>query len=297
MQTFSDARWIRLCATVAWLIGIGAGAAIAAEDSGARVTAVSGNGKLGDSALSQRAAVAEGQAIETDAESHAAVLLKEDVLAELCGNTRLRLERLEGRRIVHVDAGEARIVVNPERVGEVIQIYTPVGIATIEGTVVDVTVDPVTGETTFTSRDHDVGIQYRHEPDQGSATLTAGESTTLTRAGGPMRKQRRRLDTSGTCHLGVDLHQVSITVDRVANEAKVTEKVASIDSDNLPPVGSEGPATEQKLVEAATSEQESPTSETGLIEPIDGTSESEIPELENPSPPPGDPDLGFDDFF
>jgi hypothetical protein len=257
----------------------------AAEGGSARVTAVSGTATAGNAPLAQRDAVGEGQPIQTAADTNLAVLLDEDALAELCEDTRMTLARTQdGRRVLRVEAGEARIVVEPGRPGEILEIHTPVAVAQILGTVIHVEVDPVTGETTFTSADHDVVIRNLDPGVQGKTQITGGESTTIARGEAPGEKRRRQLDEVGDCL--VDLHELSVRADSAANGEKVTEKIAEVDMGDadLPGVGAGG-----ELLEPP----EESSDETDVIEPVD-THEIESPEEEpEPEPPIPPDDIGI----
>ncbi len=233
----------------------------------ARITAVIGGATSDSGALEQRAEIADGQKIETADDGNCAVLLEEDALIELCGGTTLTLARAKdtGRRVINVEAGEARIVVDP-LAGERIEIHTPAAIATIMGTIVYVTVDKETGVTTITSSDHEVEIRSNDSAVAGSTTITGGESTTIEPGRAPAQKQqlsRRHLANLGGCL--VDLHEVSINIDRGAAEAKVTEKVAAGDmnSVDLPGVGGGPP------ILALSGSGDELTDETDVIDPID----------------------------
>lgn len=274
------------------LAGLSVGTAAAAEapDAGeapvARVTAVVGAATSGDQALSQRGNLGEGQAIETAEDGNCAILLEEDALVEMCGGSSLRLARAQtGQRVLRIDSGEARIVVEPRTAGERIEIHTPAAIATILGTVVYVTVDPVTGETSFTSGDNDVAIRSSDQNVQGQTTIRGGETTTVVPGKPPT--ERRRLERSALSNLGgclADLQQIAVAADRAVAEAQVTDKVAALDMNaaDLPGVEA-GPVA--RLLAVAGENAEGGGDDLGgggeILTPIDGAGGDPL------GPPPG----------
>jgi len=295
MQGCSQSMWIRLTLVALWLgavlVGASAASAASVESRGVRVTAVIGEASQGGTGLEQRAEVAEEEVVETAEAANVALLLDDDALAEMCENTRLRLSKLEGKRIVHIEAGEARIVVEPGREGEMLEIHTPVAIATIMGTVVYVTVDPVTGETTIASADHDVNVRSKNPNVAGDTTVTGGESTTISAGAAPQQKRKRKLKDLGTCLK--DMRAASIATDRLGNELAVASAVANSDAGEaaLADVGS-GPSTPPGIGDPGGD----PTSETGLLDPIDGNSAEDF-ESEPEGPVEVDPPVDFDFGF
>jgi hypothetical protein len=252
-----------------------------AEAPLARVTAVAGSATAGDQALAQHAALAGDQKVATAADGNAALLLEDDALLELCGDTAVRLARMgAGRQVIYVDGGEARISVQPRAPGESLEIHTPVAIATILGTVIHVKVDPRTGETTFTSEDSNASIRSAEPGVAGKTVIGGGEATTIAAGGGPQEKKllpKRALANLSTCLR--DLHEVSVENARAANEAKVTEQVAAVDMDaaDLPAVAAAEEVPEPEGEEAGD--------ETDLITPVDANDLPEPAPEELPSCP------------
>jgi hypothetical protein len=172
---------------VAVLLALGAGTAGAA-DSAARITASVGSATSGDQALEMRGDLEEGAAIETADDGSLAMLVDMDALCEVCASTALRLERKEGKpdgpRVVNLDRGEIRLVVEPRLGEERIEIHTPAAIATILGTVVFVSVDAlgvttITADITADSPDSKVLVEHQDKSKQGSLTLDGGEQVVV----------------------------------------------------------------------------------------------------------------------
>ena len=71
--------------------------------------------------------------LETGEEGGCSLLVDQDALMEVCGNTSLRLERKsdapDAPRVVKLDRGEIRMVVEPRLGEEKIEIHTPTAIA------------------------------------------------------------------------------------------------------------------------------------------------------------------------
>jgi uncharacterized membrane protein YgcG len=205
-----------------------AGGASAAETA-ARVTAVSG-----DANVDRSGAVGDDASVETGADGNAAMLVDDNSLVELCASTTMTLTRRSdtGSRVINVGAGTTRILVEPRADGEHIQVHTPAAIATILGTVVYVTVDPVTGDTTFASEDHDVRVENIDPNVPGSTTITGSEQVTIRRGEAPSPPEkltRRTLANLGGCL--ADFHKLALAFDRAA----------AMPEPPLPPVGPPGP--------------------------------------------------------
>jgi hypothetical protein len=236
-----------LTAALCALALLAAGAASAAETA-ARVTAVAGDTKVSGAALAGAAAIGEDTSIETGEGGNAAMLVDEDSLVELCARTIMTLTRNAdtGTRVIEVGAGTTRIMVEPRGIDDQIQIHTPAAIATILGTVVYVTVDPVTGETTIASGDNDVRVESRDPTVAGSTTITGSEQVTI-RPGeapsAPTKLARRALSNLGGCLM--DLHGVALGLARIGAGENAGDRLASTDGDvaDLPVVGSALPTS------------------------------------------------------
>lgn len=225
----------------------GPGAAAGAP-AAATLTGVSGPVKgAGDRALERLNAVADEEAIETGEDGNCSLLFQEDALVELCGGTSLRVARRDEQspRVVRVDKGEARIVVEPGA-AERIEIHTPAAIATILGTVVYVTVDAETGETTITSVANEVVVRSAAAGVAGEVRITGGEQVTTEVGKAPERPrslEQRALQDLGGCL--VDFRALALTTDRGSHEVAAIEEAATLDVvDDVPPVGPAGPSAD-----------------------------------------------------
>jgi hypothetical protein len=155
------------------------------------------------------------------------------------------------------------MVVEPREAGERIEIHTPAAIATILGTIIYVTVDPATGETTFSSSDSRVNIRSRDEVDCTPVGLPAeaglpecAEGTTigsleqLTIMPGEQAREKTKADEQDLATLGgclFNFHDLAVQIDRVSQENKTAKRVAAVDvaAVDLPPVSlDQGPAIE-----------------------------------------------------
>ena len=156
-----------------------AGAAAGAETA-ARVTGLSGGASAGGTPMNLSGALGDGTSIQTAEDGNAAMLIDQNSLVELCSSTVMTLSRHPdtGNRVIHVGAGTTRIIVEPRSDEEHIQIHTPAAIATILGTIVYVTVDPLSGETTIAS-DKPVKVESADQNVAGSVTLSGSEQITM----------------------------------------------------------------------------------------------------------------------
>ena len=243
--------WIGIL--IAW-IAVPSFAASIGTEAGTVTGVTGGLVSGGDREMSTSSSVLADEKIETDEDGKAALLLGQDVVVELCASSAIVVEREEdGRRIVRVEAGRVRIVVEPSEGMIPIEIHTPAAIATILGTVVYVTVDPETGETTITSSDHDVEVRGIGPAAATPIRLRGGERTTVAWGGEP--EKPRRLGAASMRSLGgclgnfeEELRTLSLTRARQTRESSlVMESVVEdmLVGDELPPVAappSVGPA-------------------------------------------------------
>jgi hypothetical protein len=261
-------------AALSCLIALLIAGAAPASETAARVTAV-----VGGANIDRSAAVGDDTSIETAADGNAAMLVDEDSLVELCASTIMTLTRRPdtGNRVIKVGAGTTRIMVEPRGDDEHIQIHTPAAIATILGTVVYVTVDPVTGDTTIASEDNPVRVENADPTVTGSTTINGMESVTLRRGEAlsePTKIARSVLANMGGCL--TDLHDAAASLDSAVVIGNVQDRLAMADGvdASLPEVGA-GVAAALTVGDPGGDPTENP-----FKEPIPPPSEPE------PPPPP-----------
>lgn len=278
-----------LALALLWIVGAAAdslaGTDVTAPPAGsARLTAVAGSATVGDAPLSRTAGLADDSAIETGDDGNAAMLVDEDNLVELCASTKMKLKRhpSTGGRVIEVGAGTTRIIVDPTAGNEPLQISTPAAIATIMGTVVYVTVDPGTGETTITSGDHPVRIQSSDPKIGGSTTINGLEQITMRPGQAPATPKRVApsvLENLSGCLQ--DIHGAALAFDRAAVAKQTQDRMAQADGEvaQLPVVGAGPP--EPSLGSG---------NEQGIEDPADIIVTTDVV-----SPPQLDDDLDFPD--
>jgi hypothetical protein len=161
-----------ISASLTTLLWSGAPAAYSDEVAG-QVTA-SIDSDLGGS-------IADGEHLRVGEDAGCSVLLDDNAVVELCGQTSVVFERDRdsNRRIVSRDSGEIRIVVEPRDFEERIEIHTPAAIATLLGTIVHVSVDPETGATTISSAQSKVSVRSDETDVRGTTVLAAGDQVTV----------------------------------------------------------------------------------------------------------------------
>jgi hypothetical protein len=212
----------------------------------ARVTAAVGTALSGGDALEQRAALADVADLETGDDGNCSLLVDQDALMELCGATSLKLDRKEGKpdgpRVVRLDRGEIRMVVEPRLVEERIEIHTPAAIATLLGTVVHVSVDAL-GVTTITSAASKVLVESSDRSVSGSTTIDGGQQLVMAPGEAPAQQPTqvspRMLTGLGGCL--IDFHAAALGADRAASENRTIEDAVSEDIvEDLPGVAAPG---------------------------------------------------------
>jgi hypothetical protein len=272
-----------LCLAALLLAGAPAGA-----ETAARVTGLSGSASAGDAPVGLSGSVADGTSIQTAEDGNAAMLVDQRSLVEMCSRTNMKLTRHAdtGNRVIEVGAGTTRIIVEPGSDEDHIQIHTPAAIATILGTVVYVTVDPATGESTITSEDNEVKIESADPNVTGSTTISGSEQVTMRPGDAPAAPKRlTRTALSNLAGCLANFHSLDLTLDRAAWSANIATNMATTDADvsNLPGVGSGPPAA---ATDPPGTGNEDLTDPADTITPIDTVDfPDDMPDLPPVEPP------------
>jgi len=187
--------------------------------------------------------VAEAEPIVTGPESKCSVLFESSSLIQFCGEAavQLRHDRPRNATLLDVQRGATRAVIGKRAPDAPLEIRTPVAIAEIRGTVIDVSVDPASGDSTFSLEEGEVRIKGR-ENGSPTVTLRAGEQVTI-RNGRPSKVTRFRLEDlrkGSTCPADVAYRQTAVQQDRGESQAIDQITVADI-PEKTPEVGS-GPS-------------------------------------------------------
>jgi len=231
------------------LLGLLVASAAAAEAG--RVTGIVGDVSTADGRdLAANGSVSPNEKVETGESGNVSMLLGKDVLVELCSKSSVVVEEEANRRIVRLDSGEARIVVEPGPRDVPIEIHTPAAIATILGTVVYVSVAPETGETTITSSDHEVSVSGVGTANATPIRIQGGERTTVAWGGQPAKPRKlgfTSMRNLGSCLGDFDrrLRTVAVIRARAVQQSSMVMQNAMQDmlaAENLPPVGSAPPS-------------------------------------------------------
>ena len=180
--------------------------------------------------------ISDGEHVRLGEGDACSILLDDDAVVELCGETSVvfKRDRDSNRRIVSLDSGEIRIVVEPREFEERIEIHTPAAIATLLGTIVHVAVDPKTGETTITSAQSKVSVRSDESAVRGTTVLTAGEQVTVEPGDAPPADPKR-LDPEEVSALGgclVNFHTAAADRDSRDSGERVTGRLTAFDAAN-----------------------------------------------------------------
>jgi len=258
-----EMRRIFLCTAIVGALALHASSAWAAQE--VLLTSVKGEASGSTGALDSHAGLGDDERLETGDDSGCSILLDENAVVELCGQTRISFSTDErrGNRIVNIESGTVRMIVEPREAGERIEIHTPAAIATILGTIIYVTVDPVTGEATFTSSDSRINIRARDDQDctpiglpleagipQCAEGTTIGGLEQLTVVPGEEPREKKQVSEQDLAMLGgclFDFHDLAAQIDRMTQANKATQRVVALDvaAVDLPPVsGYDAPAVE-----------------------------------------------------
>ncbi len=195
----------------------------------ARVTAHIGAATSGNDPLEKQGTLVDGSDLETGEDGGCSVLVDDNALMELCGGTSLRLERKddkqEGVRVVRLDRGEIRLVVEPRLGLERIEIHTPAAIATILGTVFFISVDEfdVTTMTVGADSKSVVSVTSNLDNVKGETKLAGGQQIVMQPGEAP--PPAKMLNKQAIARLGgclVDFHSLSLDLDlRVHRGGKI----------------------------------------------------------------------------
>lgn len=189
--------------------------------------------------------IAEGEHLQLGEEGACSILLDDDAVVELCGETSVTFDRDRdsNRRIVSLSRGEIRIVDEARDFEERLEIHTPAVIATLLGTIVHVSVEPSTGATTVSSAESEVSVRSDRPDVRGTTVLAAGEQVTV-EPGEPPPATPRRLDPEEIAELGgclIDFHLAAAGRHSRESGARATERLTAFDAANNSPLPG-GPA-------------------------------------------------------
>jgi len=180
--------------------------------------------------------IADGERVRLGEDGACSILLDDDAVVEMCGAAEVSFRRdgASNRRIVSLESGAIRIVVEPREFEARIEIHTPAAIATLLGTIVYVSVDPKTGETTITSAQSQVSVRSDEPSVLGTTVLTAGEQIHVEPGEAPPARPRR-LDPEQISELDgclADFHKAAADRDSRASRERATDRLTSIDAAN-----------------------------------------------------------------
>jgi hypothetical protein len=223
---------------IAVLFVVAAGSAIGTEPA-ARVTTAVGDVTTNDGRpLAASSSIADDEKIALEKDEGCSVLIDDDALVEMCEETEMVLETdaESGRRLVRIDAGEIRIVVEPRAAGERIEVHTPAAIATILGTIVHFAVDPATGETTISSAESRVRVRSNDPAIHGSTVVSPLEQVRMMPGEAPP-EQPKRLAPDEFAKLGgclVDFHALAGKLASDGFQIRSVDRIAATESGETP---------------------------------------------------------------
>jgi len=206
MHSATFRRWSGLAAVIALCGGLGlAGATARADEDPGQVTSVIGDTRANDAQLAGGASVGEQERVATGEDGKCSMLVDGNIVIQLCERTKVVLhnEPEQGRRIIQVDAGSVHVIAAPRLAEEHVEIHTPAAIAVLLGTIVHVTVDAVTGDSTITSTHSAVRVRSTSERFDQETTLNPTQQITVRRGAPPPAQPQqlgpRRITELTTC--------------------------------------------------------------------------------------------------
>lgn len=199
---------------------------VSADDSAGQITASTGVIEGG-----QQGALGEGEHVSLGDDGGCSILVDEDSLVELCGDTSLVLRKEKDRRIVALDRGEIRLVVEPRSFEQRVEIHTPAAVATLLGTIVHVSVDEA-GVTTISSAESQISVRSSDPQVRGTTVIDTSEQVTVAPGLAPpaqsLRLKPEQISELGGCL--VDFHSAAIGRDVAAHSIEVTDRLVLSDA-------------------------------------------------------------------
>jgi len=202
-----------------------------ADDVAGQITASTGSIEGGE-----QGAVSDGEHVNLGDDGGCSILVDQDSLVELCGDTSLVLRKEKQRRVVALDRGEIKLMVEPRTFDKRVEIHTPAVVATLLGTIVHVSVDE-DGVTTISSAQHKISVRSRNPDVRGTTVIDTSEQIVVAPGEAPPAHPRR-LERSQVAALGgclVDFHSAAIGRDVDAHSLEVTERLAALDATDFDP--------------------------------------------------------------
>jgi hypothetical protein len=161
------------------------------------VTAITGSVKSGDGPVAIHSVVSEKETFDTGTDGHCALMIADEAVVQLCNAATVSISRRGRTRVMELRQGELKATVGPRSADQPLEIHTPVAIASLLGTVVHVSVDPNTGETTITSVEDRVRVQGVEVGRLNPTVLESGQQVSIRRGEGPGEVRRIPDVTSG----------------------------------------------------------------------------------------------------
>jgi hypothetical protein len=196
-----------------------------ADDVAGQITASTGVIEGGE-----QGALGEGEHVNLGDDGGCSILVDEDSLVELCGDTSLVLRKEKDRRVVTLDRGEIRLVVEPRAFDKRVEIHTPAAIATLLGTIVHVSVDAA-GITTISSAESKISIRSSDPEVRGTTVIDTSEQVTVAVGEAPpaiaLRLEPEQIASLGGCL--IDFHSAALGRDVAAHSLEVTERLVLLD--------------------------------------------------------------------
>jgi ferric-dicitrate binding protein FerR (iron transport regulator) len=210
------------------MLAIGVGGNATADDIAGQITASTG---LVEGAAS--GSVAEGDHIKLGEDEGCSILVDQDAVVEMCGDTSVVLRKDKRKRIVELDRGEVRLVVEPRDIEARVEIHTPSAVATLLGTIVHVAVDEKTGKTTISSAESKIAVRSADPGVRGTTVIDTSEQLVVERGQAPPAKPRRltrdQIAALGGCL--VDFHSAALGRDSDEHRERVADRLAWFDGE------------------------------------------------------------------
>lgn len=145
------------------------------------VTAIDGNVKASDEQLMQSDVVSSADEIVVEGSGIASLMVADSAIVKMCHGASLGFgeDQGSGPSALNLRTGQLKVSAEKRASDNPLEIHTPAAIATLLGTELLVEVDPTTGDTIFTSLDHDIRVNAIDSPDAEGFVISPGQSITV----------------------------------------------------------------------------------------------------------------------
>ena len=206
------------------------------------LTATDGNVSTAGKQLEQLDEISSVDTVQVEDKGIASLVVANSAIVKMCHGATLGFDddQGDGPSTLTLRNGQLKVSSEKRPTDNPLEIHTPAAIATLLGTELHVDVDPETGNSTFTSIDHQIRINSVDTPDGDGTVISAGERVVVRKGeqpGAVKTADIAALRTTSDC-LDKNLFRVAaVSVARQDYGKQSLPQIAAMDVEtNLPAV-------------------------------------------------------------